>query len=140
MEAGEKLAHGSAAWFAMVGELMCEAARDAALPSGFDASLVERFIGGAALPGRQVEGMRFDILGGRPTFRIGVGAQETADVTIEVTAQVSRALNTLLGEDPRFAAEFTHAIEAGELRIVGDLERLGAWFGAVHDRIVARTA
>lgn len=139
MDAQESLAHGSAAWFAMVGALMCEAARDAALPPGVNASLVERFIGGAVMPGGMVAGLRFDIVEGRPAFRTGVEPEETGDVTIEVTAAASRTLNTLYSSDPRFAAAFAHLRDAGELRIAGDLGRLGAWFDAVHDRIVART-
>jgi len=133
-------AHGSAAWFGMVGALMCEAAREAALPPGLHLSLVERFLDGAALPGGQVAGLRFDIRDGRPAFRIGVGPDETGDIMIEVTAAASRTLNTLYGADPRFAAEFTRLQKAGALRIAGDLGQLGSWFDAVHDRIVARTA
>ena len=133
-------AHGSAAWFGMVGALMCEAAREAALPPGLHVSLVERLLDGAPLPGGQVAGLRFDILGGRPAFRIGVGPDEVGDITIEVTVAASRTLNTLYGADPRFGAEFTRLQQAGALRITGDLERLGSWFDAIHDRIVARTA
>ena len=133
-------AHGSAEWFRMVGALMCEAAREATLPPSLHVSLVERFLDGAALPGGQVAGLRFDIVDGRPAFRIGVGPDETGDITIEVTAAASRTLNTLYGADPRFGAEVTRLQKAGALRIAGDLGLLGSWFDAVHDRIVARTA
>lgn len=61
-------------------------------------------------------------------------------MTIDVTAAASRALNTTPGDDPRFAALLADLQARGVLTIDGDLARLGAWFGAVHDRIVERTA
>jgi hypothetical protein len=138
-----RLAHGSVAWFEMVGRLMCDAAARAALPAGFHLSLVERYTDGALLADGLVQGLRFEIRGGKPSFRVGAHpseAAETADITIELTTAASRELNTLHGADPRFHAALARLQASGAMRIHGDLARLGAWFGGVHDPIVDRTA
>nr|WP_314547545.1 hypothetical protein [uncultured Massilia sp.] len=135
-----KIPHGTPAWFAMVGTAMVDAARQAALPPDLHVSLVERYTDGIEVAPGLLQGLRFDIAGGQPSFRIGAGPDERGDVTIAVTAAASRALNTMPGADPRFAALFADLQACGVLTIDGDLARLGAWFGAVHDRIVERTA
>jgi hypothetical protein len=135
-----RLAHGSGAWFEMVGRLLCDAAARAALPPDLNFGLVERYLDGAPLPGGFVQGLRFDIRDGQPGFRVGALPDEKADVTVEVTAAASRELNTLYADDPRYAAALARLQAGGELKIDGDLAVLGAWFASVHDPIVERTA
>lgn len=135
-----RIPHGTTAWFEMVGTLMVDAARRAALPDDFNTSLLERFTGGVDNGAGQMAGMRFDVVNGAPSFRTGVGPDEQADITIEVTLAASRELNTLPGADPRFTAALAKLQSNGQLKINGDLAGLGQWFAAVHDRIVDRTA
>jgi hypothetical protein len=135
-----RLAHGTEAWFEMVGRLMCEAAARAALPPDLNFSLVERYLDGVPRSDGFVQGLRFDIRDGQPCFRVGALPDEEADVTVEVTAAASRKLNTLYANDPRYAAALARLQASGELRIHGDLAGLGVWFGGVHDPIVERTA
>lgn len=140
MDSVTTLPHGTAAWFAMVGSLMCEAATQAALPPTTRISLVERYSDGAALGGGLIQGLRFDIAGGRPAFRVGAHPGEQADITVEVSAAASLTLNSSYSADPAFHAALVEATRSGALRISGDISRLGDWFGAVHDAIVDRTA
>jgi hypothetical protein len=133
------LPHGSAAWFHMAGTLMCEAAARAGLPPNLDVSLVERYIDGVELSPGLVQGLRFDIKNGQPSFRVGAALDEHADITVEVTAAASHELNRLYSNDPRFEAALTRLKSTGDMRVQGDLPRLGNWFGAVHDPIVDRT-
>lgn len=132
--------HGSIAWFEMVGSLMCEAAARANLPQDFNLSLVERYTDGVAFPDGLVQGIRFDIQSGQPSFRVGAKPGEAADITVEVSAAASRELNSLYGADPRFQAAMTRLQTNGGIQFDGDLARLGDWFGTVHDPIVDRTA
>jgi hypothetical protein len=134
-----KIAHGTAAWFAMAGSLMCEAAARAGLPPTLNLSLVERYTNGVELSEGMVQGLRFDIVGGKPSFRVGAGPHEAADILVEVTAAASRTLNSLYSADPGFGTAFADFQRSGELHIDGDLSRLGGWFGVVHDPIVDRT-
>ena len=134
-----KVPHGTTAWFEMVGAVMEDAATQAALPSDFNICLVERYTDGVDLGAGLAQGLRFEIIGGKPSFRPGARADERADVTVEVTVAASRQLNTLHGDDPRFAIALADLQRTGQLNIDGDLARLGDWFGAVHDRIVHRT-
>jgi len=133
-------AHGSEAWFRMAGTLMCEAAAAAGLPPGTRLSLVERYTDGTVFADGLVQGLRFEIADGKPSFRIGSGRDERADITVEVTAAASRELNALYSADPRYPAATARLLGSGALRVDGDMARLGAWFDAVHDRIVDRTA
>jgi hypothetical protein len=135
-----RLAHGSAAWFQMAGALMCEAAAAAGLPPGARVSLIERYIDGAEFADGLVQGLRFDIEDGKPSFRVGARRGERADITVEVTAAASRELNSLYSTDPRYRAASARLLGSGALRVDGDMARLGAWFDAVHDLIVDRTA
>lgn len=140
MDSQAKVPHGTAAWFDMVGAVMCEAAAMARLGPDFNVSLAERYTDGAALPGGLVQGLRFAIAGGKPSFRSGVEQDaERADITVEVTTAASRELNTLPGADPAFHAAYARLLASGELRVTGDFAQLGSWYGAVHDRIVAHT-
>jgi len=134
-----RLSHGSVAWWEMVGQLMCDAATRAALPADVNLSLVERCTDGISLPGALLPGLRFELVGGQPTFRVGVRHDERGDIDIAVTAAASRELNTLYGADPHFQAALARLQHSGALTIRGDLARLGEWFGAVHDQIVDRT-
>ena len=134
-----KVQHGTTAWFEMVGTLMTEAALQARLPPDFHVCLVERYIDGVDLGAGLVQGLRFEIVGGKPSFRLGVRRQERADITVEVSVAASRELNTLYSADPDFHAAFAKSQSDGELKLDGDLALLGDWFGAVHDRIVDRT-
>ena len=87
-----------------------------------------------------VQGLRFDIEDGKPSCRIGAGRNERADITVDVTAAAWRELNALYSADPRYPAATARLLANGALRVEGDMARLGAWFDAVHDRIVDRTA
>jgi hypothetical protein len=135
-----RLPHGSAAWFHMVGSLMCEAATQAGLPADLNVGLVERYTDGVQFQDRLMQGIRFDLRAGKPTFRIGAFPEERGDITVEVTVAASRELNALYGTDPRFRATLSRLQESGEMSIDGDLQRMGKWFETVHDRIVDRTA
>lgn len=135
-----RLAHGTTDWFDMVGAQLCEAAARAGLPPDLRVSLVERYTDGAALSAGLVQGLRFDIAGGTASFRVGARPGERAAITVDITAAASHVLNTLHGADPAFHGALARFQGSGEMRVDGDLAQLGAWFGAVHDRIVERTA
>jgi hypothetical protein len=135
-----RLPHGTAAWFQMVGTLMCEAAMQAGLPADFDVSLVEWYTDGIQFQDGLTQGLRLDIRGGKPSYRVGALPGERADVTVEVTAAASRELNSLYGADPRFQSALARLQGSGDMKIDGDLGRLGDWFAQVHDPIVERTA
>lgn len=134
-----KLTQGTTAWFEMVGLLMTQAATDAALPSSLNVSLVERYTDGAEVPDGRVQGIRFDVVAGAPSYRIGADREETADIVVEITAAAARRLNSLPAADPAYRVARQRYLETGEMRVTGDPERLGAWLEAVHDPIVART-
>ena len=139
MDEDAKLAHGTAAWFRMVGNVMRDAALQANLPPDTRVSLVERYTDGIELAPGLVQGLRFEIADGRPAFRVGARPDELADIVIEVTKAASHRLNTLYGADPAFQAAFAGFQRSGALKVTGALSELGDWFGAVHDRIVDRT-
>jgi hypothetical protein len=140
MDTELKVAHGTADWFRMVGSLMCEAALRAGLAPTRNVSLVERYTDGFELSQGLVQGFRFDIINGKPSYRVGVRKDDAGDITVEVSGAASHELNSLYGDDPAFAAAFANFTRTGALRIDGDLSALGTWFGAVHDPIVARTS
>jgi hypothetical protein len=123
----------------MVGQLMVEAATASGLSPDLHLSLVERYSDGTELSEGLVQGIRFDIRGGVPSFRIGVGREERGDVTIEITAAAARELNRLRSDDPSYPTTREGFLVTGEMRVAGDPSRLGAWLAAVHDPIVART-
>ncbi|WP_220444976.1 hypothetical protein [Paraburkholderia sp. DHOC27] len=95
MPTNPRLQQGTVEWFEMVGVLMCEAASQSGLPSELNLSLVERYTDGVALSENLDQGLRFDIVRGRPSFRVGAQHGERADITIEITAAAARALNKL---------------------------------------------
>lgn len=134
-----RVAHGTPAWFAMVGQVMTAAASQAALPPDLDVCLVERYTDGAELAPGLLPGLRFEIRAGRPSFRAGALPGERGDVTLEVTTAASRTLNPLYGADAAFTAAFSAFLADGQLKIEGDLAALGDWFSGVHDCIVERT-
>lgn len=135
-----RLAHGTSAWFEMAGTLICQAAERAQLPAHLNLSLVERYTDGVELADGVVQGLRLDIVGGKPSFRLGALPDEGADIKVEVTAAASHELNSLYSSDPRYLATTKRLLESGALRVDGDMQRLGEWFGTVHDPIVDRTA
>jgi hypothetical protein len=134
-----KLHLGTMDWFKMVGTLMCEHASLARLPEEMNVSLVERYVDRAELADGLFQGIRFDLIAGKPWFRAGVFAGERGDVTIEVTLVASRRLNTLRSTDPNYLAAIVCLQAAGHMRVDGDLSRIGDWLKAVHDPIVDRT-
>jgi hypothetical protein len=134
-----KIPHGTPAWFDMVGTFMMDAAAQAKLTPDVNISLVEHYIDGAKLDKGLIQGLRFEIIGGRPSFRPGARDGEQGDITIKVSLAASHTLNTLYGDDPRFLAAFASLLADGEFELVGDLARLGPWFSNVHDKIVDRT-
>ncbi|MEX6507219.1 hypothetical protein [Jiella sp. M17.18] len=135
----DKLQQGTTEWFDMVGTLMSDAALRSGLAPDFTVSFVERYTDGVELPGGLVQGIRFDIVDGKPSYRVGARLEEQADITVEVTAAAARALNLLPGGDQRYAAVRDEVLRASEMRVEGDVSRLGAWLETVHDRIVERT-
>ncbi|PJI44686.1 MAG: hypothetical protein CTR54_01515 [Rhizobium sp.] len=134
-----KLRQGTTAWFEMVGHLMSQAASRSRLSPDLNLSLVERYTDGENLPEGLVQGIRFDIRGGAPSFRVGVRRDERAEVTIEISAAAARALNSLRSDDPNYPATRDAFLRTGEMRVDGDPSRLGDWLDAVHDPIVDRT-
>lgn len=136
----EQFHHGSEAWFRMLGTLLCEAAANADLPEDLSASLLERYTDGTPLADGLVQGIRFDIIAGRPSFRIGVRPDERADVVIEITAAAARTLNKLRAADPDYRSALDRFAGTGEMRVEGNPSILGSWLPAVHDRVVERTA
>lgn len=135
-----KMRLGTAAWFDMVGTLMSEAACRYGLAPELNFSLVERYTDGVELVGGLVQGLRFDILGGKPSFRVGAWRGEQADITIEITAAAARTLNSLYSTDPNYLAARAKFLSTGEMRIHGDPSQMGDWLNTVHDPIVDRTA
>lgn len=135
-----KVPHGTTNWFAMVGKVMMEAAGQATLAPDLHICLLERYTDGVEISPGLVSGLRFEIIGGKPRFSLGARADEKGDITVEVTTAASRTLNTLYAADPLFQAALVELHGNGQLRIEGDMARLGDWFSVVHDRIVDRTA
>lgn len=139
MPAETKFRHGTAAWFEMVGTLMCETASRSRPAPNLNLSLVERYVDGVELADDLVQGIRFDIAGGKPSYRIGALRNERGDVTVEATAAAARELNRLRSVDPAYQLLREKYLRTGEIRVAGDPSRLGRWLEAVHDPIVERT-
>lgn len=133
----EKREQGSRAWFEMVGQVMSDAARHAALPAETHVSLVERYTDGTDFGDGLVQGFRFDIVAGQPSYRVGAKPDERGDITIEVTGAVARELNAMPA-DASAQARRRH-LETGGIRQQGDVSMLGDWFFEVHRHILART-
>lgn len=131
---------GTAAWFEMAGTLMCEAASRSGLSPNLHVSLVERYTDGVELSKGLFQGLRFNIIGGVPSYRVGVRQDERADVTVEITAAAAHLLNTLHNADPRYQAALGNFAGTSEMRTDGDPSQMGAWLNAVHDPIVDRTS
>ena len=134
-----KLHLGTMDWFKMVGTLMCEHASLARLPEEMNVSLVERYVDGAELTDGLFQGIRFDLIAGKPWFRAGVLAGERGDVTIDVTMAASRQINALHSADPNYLVAMNCLQAAGQMRVDGEISRIGEWLKAVHDAIVDRT-
>ncbi|MGJ5180947.1 hypothetical protein ACQR16_23295 [Bradyrhizobium oligotrophicum] len=139
MSIAAKLPQGTAAWFEMVGKLVCEAASRANLPPNLNWSLVERYRDGSPLQNGRVQGIRIDVKNGRPSFQIGVSKDERGDVTIEISRKAARELNLLYATDPAYAVVRDAALSLGEIRIDGDLAPVVDWLGVAHAPIVDRT-
>ncbi|NDV87805.1 hypothetical protein GTW51_13950 [Aurantimonas aggregata] len=139
MGSDARLRQGTTAWFEMVGTMMCEAATRAALSTALSLSLVERYTEGVELSDGLVQGLRFDIVAGTPSFRAGVQPNERAAVTIEITAAAARTLNLLRSDDPAFHAALDGFRRSGAMRVDGDPSQFGRWLEQLHDPIVALT-
>ncbi|MCA1405059.1 hypothetical protein I6F26_11835 [Ensifer sp. IC3342] len=134
-----KLCFGTVAWFEMVGMAMCDAASRLGLSPTLTMSLVEHYTDGSKLPTGLLQGLRFEISAGVPSFRVGVLPGERGDVTIEITSAAAHKLNSLHNADPEYRAAINGFLNSGEMRVDGDPARLGGWLEVVHDRIVANT-
>lgn len=134
-----KFPQGTTAWFEMAGKLMCESASQASLSPDLNVSFVERYTDGVKLSDGLLQGMRFEIVGGKPSFRVGVRQDERADITVEITAPAAHELNTLRSADPRYRAAIDSFVTTGAMRTDGDPSRMGDWLSAMHDPIVDRT-
>ncbi len=99
---------------------MCEAASSAGLSPDYRVSVVERYTDGVELSVGLVQGLRFEIIDGKPTFRVGARQDERADVTIEITAAASRELNTLHSADPNYQNALGNFLRTGAMRVDGD--------------------
>ena len=139
MDSDARLRQGTTAWFEMVGTMMCEAAARAALSPALNLSLVERYTDGVALSDGLAQGLRFDIVAGRPSFRAGVRPNERAAVTIEITAAAARTLNLLRSDDPAFHPAPDGFRRSGAMRVDGDPSPFGRWLEEIHDPIVELT-
>src|SRR5205814_1734130 len=106
------------------------------LAPGLTVSLVERYTDGTELSGGLVQGLRFDIRSGKPSFRVGAGPDERGDVTIEITAAAARTLNNLYSADPNYPAAVGRFLKTGEMQMDGDPSQMGGWLETVHDKIV----
>lgn len=102
-------------------------------------SLVERYTDGLELSEGLVQGLRFDIVAGMPSFRVGVRKDERADVTVEVTTAAAHELNLLRSTNPAYQTTLGNFVASGEMRVDGDPSQMGDWLNAVHDPIVDRT-
>ena len=140
MTTDKKIPQGTQAWFEMVGTLMHAAALAAKLAPDLTISLVERYTDGVELSEGLGQGIRFDIVAGQPSFRVGARPGEQADITVEVTAAAARQLNALYSTDPTYEPTRRNFLRTGEMRVSGDPAQLGNWLDAVHDPIVARTS
>lgn len=139
MTTAPRLPAGTPAWLEMVGTLMCEAALAEGEQPGRTLSLVERYIDGSEIAPGLWQGLRFDLVAGVPSFRVGVAQDEAGDVTIEITADAARILNRLHSTDPGYASALERFQRSGSMRVEGDPSDLGPWLAEVHDAIVART-
>jgi hypothetical protein len=139
MDGSDKVLQGTEEWFEMVGELMCEAAAGSELSPALNLSFVERYTDGAEISEGRVQGIRFDIHSGKPTFRVGVQRHEQADIIVEITAAAARTLNGLRSADPAYPTAHERYLATGEMRVEGNPASLGAWLENVHDPIVDRT-
>jgi hypothetical protein len=79
----EALVQGTAAWFAMVGAAIADAAAQVGIPPDRHLSVLERYVDGTMLGDGLRQGFRIDIVGGSLAFRAGVLPDETAEVVIE---------------------------------------------------------
>ena len=130
-----KMRQGTAEWFEMVGTIMSEAASRAGLSPKLNVSFVETCTDGIELSEGLVQGLRFHIIAGKPSFRVGARRDEHADATITVTSAAARKLNLLYSTDPNFEAAFDHFASTGEIRIDGDLSRMSA---AIEHRLCSK--
>ena len=110
------------------------------LPPTLNVSLVELYTDGVELEKVLIQGLRFDIVAGRPSFRVGVRPDERGDIFIKITTAAAQTLNSLRSANPAYAAAIDEAMRSGEMRVEGDPSRLGGWLQALHDPIVDRTA
>jgi len=134
-----KLHQGTAKWFEMVGLLMSEAASRSGLDPHQNVSVLERYTDGVELSNGLYQGFRFDIVNGKPSFRVGVMIDETADIVMHVSAEAARRLNLIPSTDPEYLVMVKAYHTTGKLAVDGDLSKLGEWFVQVHDLIVDRT-
>ncbi len=100
---------------------------------------MESYTDGVDLSEGHVQGIRFDIRSGKPSFRVGARHGEWADISIEITAAAARELNNLYAADPNYHVARDKFLSTGEMRVDGDPSQMGDWLNAVHDRIVDRT-
>lgn len=134
-----KVPHGTTAWFEMLGDVMCQAASQAGLSPNLNVTVVEHYTDGVELSDGLVEGFRFYIIDGKPSFKVGARPEERGDITLDVTRAASRELNMLHSDDPKYPVALQRLVSTGEMRVDGDPSQLGDWLGAVHDTVVDRT-
>lgn len=135
----QKLPMGTTTWFEVVGALMVEAAKRSGPPPEMNLSFVEIYTDGVELENGLVQGIRFDIIAGQPSFRVGVRPGERGDVTVEITTAAAHRLNSLRSADPAYADVMNQFLGTGEIRVDGDPSRLGGWLQELHDPIMERT-
>ncbi len=133
-----RIPQGTPDWFEMVGKVMSDAADRAGLSPDHNVSLVERYSDGVDFGDGLFQGFRFDIVDGKPSYRVGVRPDERGDINVTVASAVARRLNQLGNAEAATARE--DFIRTGKIREEGDLSRLGDWFPATHAKILEQTA
>ena len=134
-----KFVQGTPDWFHMIGKILTDAAASAGLAPETNASFVERYSDGKELSDGLIQGIRLDIIAGKPSYRIGAAPDEKGDINVLVTADAARQLNAYYSVDPKFLELQARYQASGEWQVDGDLARLGNWLAGAHDPIVART-
>lgn len=101
--------------------------RRAVLPAELNVSFVERYMDGVELSKGAVQGIRFDIVDGEPSFRVGVRPGERGDITIEITVAAAQTLNSLRSGDPAYSPSIDHFRRMGQMGVDGDPSWMGSW-------------
>ncbi|WP_176596377.1 MULTISPECIES: hypothetical protein [Sphingobium] len=126
-------------WVAMQEREVVAAFARSDWPDAIRFSLVERFVGAAPLPNGLVAGFRVDVAGSKAIYRRGAAADETGDVTVDMTIDALNELVHMSSNDPGHAAAVERFIQSGDIMRKGEFEPLAAVSKDVHHRIHLQT-